>query len=121
MIFEIPMFRLSFSEISLATRKYDIVYLTTSMRIDEIALTLPTGFQVKYVPAPLTIKTPYIEFEGLYKQEKDGVKVLRKMAVLKRIVPVADYLSHRETLEKIAKFSEERIFLEETAAGRGKK
>ncbi|MBF0500557.1 MAG: DUF3857 domain-containing protein [Candidatus Riflebacteria bacterium] len=113
MIFEIPFFRMRFAEVSLAKRTYDIVYTTSSQRIDDITIKLPHGFRVKFIPEPLKIKTPYIDFESKYTQSGNDVKVFRKLSLPVRIVPVKDYEKHKEALERISRFTEERIFLEE--------
>jgi len=114
MIFEIPYFEMKFSEVSLDKRKYDISYPTTSLRVDDITVDVPPGFSVKYLPTPLQVKNPYIEFEVKYTHQGQTIKVFRKMAVLKRTVPVAEYQTYKEDLEKISKSGEERIFLEDT-------
>ena len=116
MIFEIPFFRMRFGEISLASRTYDIVYLTTSLRTDEITLDLPPGFRVRFMPAPLRLQTPYVDFSADFRQDGDKVRISRRMAILRRVVPVRDYPAHKETLERISRLTEERLFLEEIPA-----
>ncbi|MBP7634038.1 DUF3857 and transglutaminase domain-containing protein [Candidatus Ozemobacteraceae bacterium] len=115
MIFEVPGLRLRFPEVGLASRTYDISYGTTSLRADEITVKLPAGFTVKYLPAPVSVETPWVRFSSKYTQTGDTIVLSRRTAVTARRVPVAEYHRLKQALEKISQSTEERIFLEETA------
>lgn len=112
MIFSIPYFEMGFSEVSLKERKYPIVYTTTRLRTDQVNISVPDGYNVKYLPSALRVQSPYVEFEVIYDQQGDKIKISRKLAFPRRIVPVVDYPSFKADLEKIAFASKERIFLE---------
>lgn len=112
MIFSIPYFEMSFPEVSLNERKFPIVYTTTRLRTDQVNIRIPEGYNVKYLPPALRVQSPYVEFEVIYDQQGDSIKVTRKMALPRRIVPVSDYQTFKADLEKIAFASKERIFLE---------
>ena len=112
MIFAIPAFERSFPEVSLKERKYDIVYRTSSLRTERIKIQLPKKYNVKYLPSALRVQSPYIEFEVIYDQQGDSIEITRKMAFLKRIVPVEDYKKYKEDLEKIAFSTKRKIVLE---------
>lgn len=118
MVFEIPFFRMRFGEVSLEKRTYDIVYTTTKSRIENITINLPPGFAVKYLPPPLRIKSPYVEFEVTYDQKEGQILLRRTLAFPRRIIPVAEYASYKADLERIARASDERIFLEEERTGK---
>lgn len=113
MIFSIPYFELGFSEVSLAKRTFPIVYTTTRLRTEQVKIKVPAGYSVKYLPSALRIQSPYVEFEIIYDQQGDNIKISRKMAFPRRIIPVEDYDSFKSDLEKIAFSTKERIFLEE--------
>lgn len=113
MIFSIPFYELSFPEVSLAKRKYNLVYYTSRLKTEKIVIKLPKGYKVKYLPPALRIQTPYVEFEVIYDLQDDKIEISRKLAFPRRIVPVKDYQSYKANLEKIAYSSKERIFLEE--------
>jgi hypothetical protein len=113
MIFSIPYFELGFSEVSLEKRNYPIVYTTTKLRTDQVTIQIPEGYSVKYLPSALRVQSPYVEFEVIYDQQDDKIKITRKLALPRRIVPVTDYDSYKKDLEKIAFSTKERIFLEE--------
>ncbi len=115
MIFEIPGLRLRFPEVGLASRTYDIVYGTTSLRTDDITVKLPAGFSVKYLPGPVQVDTPWVRFSSKYTQTGDSVTLARKTEIIARRVPIADYERLKEALEKISQSAEERIFLQETS------
>jgi hypothetical protein len=113
MIFSIPYYQISFPEVSLEKRKYPIEYTTTNLKTEQINIKIPEGYAVKYLPPALRIQSPYVEFEVTYDQQADNIRIYRKLAFPRRIIPVSDYESYKKDLEKIAFSSKERIFLEE--------
>ncbi len=115
MIFSIPFYELGFPEVSLNKRNYDIVYTTSNLRNETYTIKIPDNFSVKYLPPALRIQTPNVEFEVIYDQQGDSIKITRKLAFPRRVIPVSDYLGYKADLEKIANSSKERIFLEEVA------
>jgi len=116
MIFAIPFFEMSFPEVSLEKRHYNIEYNTSRLRTDKVEIKIPENFNVKYLPPALRIQSPYVEFEVIYDQQGDSINIRRKLAFPRRIVPVADYLTYKQDLEKIAHASKQKIFLEEKAS-----
>lgn len=113
MIFSIPYFELSFPEISLEERKYPIEYTTTRLKTEEINIEIPEGYRVNYLPTPLRVQSPYVEFEVIYDQQGNNINITRKLAFPRRVVPVHEYDKYKAQLQKIALSSKERIFLEE--------
>ncbi len=121
MIFEIPNFRMNFPEVGLQKRTYDIQYTTSMLSSQEFNIRIPEGFTVKYLPSPVHVKNDIVQYDLDYQQKDREIKVTRSFAVFKRRVPVSEYLSYKECLEKIARSTEERIFLEETSPKGGTK
>ncbi len=113
MIFSVPYFELSFSEVSLEKRRYDIQYSTSRLRTDSVEIKLPSNFSVKYLPPALRVQSQYVEFEIIYDQQGDTINITRKLAFPRRVVPAADYQNFKNDLEKIAHSSKQKIFLEE--------
>ncbi len=113
MIFAIPFFEMSFPEVSLEKRLYNIEHSTSRLRTDQVEIKIPANFNVKYLPPALRIQSPYVEFEIIYDQQGDNINIKRKLAFPRRIVPVADYATYKKDLEKIAHASKQKIFLEE--------
>ena len=116
MIFSVPYFELGFSEVSLQKRRYDIQYSTSRLRTDQVSIKLPDTFNVKFLPPALRVQSPYVEFEIIYDQQGDTINISRKLAFPRRIVPVADYQTFKNDLERIAHSSKQKIFLEENEA-----
>ncbi|MBF0410710.1 MAG: DUF3857 domain-containing protein [Candidatus Riflebacteria bacterium] len=117
LLFEIPFFKLRFAEVSLAERKYDIVYMTSSLRTDDIDITLPDGFKPKFIPENLKISQPWFDFETTFQHQGNKISVKRKVSWKERVVPVKEYNTYKEALEKIARYTEERIYIEDTRTG----
>ena len=114
MIFAIPFFEMSFPEVSLEQRRYDIEYSTSRLRTDLVEVKIPENFNVKYLPPALRVQSPYVEFEIIYDQKGDKINIVRKLAFPRRVVPVADYQKFKNDLEKIAHATKQKIFLEES-------
>ena len=112
MIFSVPYFELHFSEVSLEERKYPIQHTTSQQQTDQLAIKLPEGYSVKYLPPALRVQSPYVEFEIIYDQQGDEIDITRKIAFPVRYIPVEDYKSYKADLEKIAHSSKQKIFLE---------
>ncbi len=112
MIFSIPYFELRFSEVSLEKRKYDILYTTSRLKTENVEIKLPEGYAVRHLPPALRVQSPYVEFEIIYDQQEDFIRITRKLAFPRRLIPVADYESYKSDLEKIAHSSKQKIFLE---------
>ena len=112
MIFSVPNFELRFPEVSLAERKYPIQHTTSRQQTDQLAIKLPEGYTVKYLPPALRVQSPYVEFEIIYDQQGDEIDITRKIAFPLRFTPVEDYKAYKADLEKIAYSSKQKIFLE---------
>ncbi len=113
MIFSVPYFEMSFSEVSLEKRRYNIQYSTSRLRTDSVEIKLPASYNVKFLPPALRVQSPYVEFEIIYDQQGDTINITRKIAFPRRVVPVADYQAFTGDLETIAHASNQKIFLEE--------
>ena len=112
MIFAVPYFELHFPEVSLKERKYAIQHSTSHQQTDQLAIKLPEGYNVKYLPPALRIQSPYVEFEIIYDQQGDEIDITRKIAFPRRYIPTEDYQTYKADLEKIAYSSKQKIFLE---------
>lgn len=120
MIFSVPYFELTFPEVSLEKRKYPIQHTTSNQLTDQLAIKLPEGYSVKYLPPALRIQSPYVEFEIIYDQQGDEIDITRKIAFPRRNIPIEDYNSYKTDLEKIAHSSKQKIFLEKIEKGESK-
>jgi transglutaminase-like putative cysteine protease len=113
MYLRVPTLERTFPEAALETRRFPIQYMTTEERILEVDIALPDQFRIKWMPPPLKITSPYLEYSGGY-EESDGIIQFRQMfRRLKRIVPVEDYAEYRDHLRAIAAFTKNEIFVTE--------
>jgi transglutaminase-like putative cysteine protease len=113
MYLTMPTLERDYPEVALETRRYPIQYMTSEERILEIDLTLPGGFRAKWLPPPLDVANPYVEYHARY-EERDGHVLLNEtFRRLQRIVPAADYPQYRDALRAMAAFSKQEIFLTE--------
>jgi len=113
MYLKLPTLEREFPEVALERRRHPIQYHTTEERLLEIDLALPTGFRPKWLPPPLKIANPYVEYEAHYEAAEGQVGFRAAYRRLKRIVPVEDYPAYRDALRAIAAFTKQEIFLTE--------
>ncbi|MBN2309188.1 MAG: transglutaminase domain-containing protein, partial [Candidatus Hydrogenedentes bacterium] len=111
MYLRVPTLERTFTEAALETRRFPIQYYSTEERILEIDIHLPDGFQPEWMPEPLDIVSPYLEYHAAY-EPGDGVIRLREtFRRLQRIVPVEDYPAYRDHLRAIAAFTKKEVFV----------
>ncbi|HNR34621.1 MAG TPA: DUF3857 domain-containing protein [Candidatus Hydrogenedentes bacterium] len=106
-----PTLERDFPEAALEKRRYPIQYMTTEERVLEIALAMPAGFHVRWMPPPLDLSSPYLEYHAKYEEQEGRVLLNESFRRLDRIVPPADYPAYRDALRKIAAFGKQEIFL----------
>jgi hypothetical protein len=113
MYLRIPTLDREYQEAALETRRYPIQYSTTEERILDADLQLPEGYRAKWLPEPIEIKNPYLEYRAEYKERDGHVEFHETFRRLQRVVPVADYAVYRDALRAISEFSKKEIFLTE--------
>ncbi len=113
LIFKIPgLADYEFREVSLATRKYDIVY-TTSYEIRQYArIHLPATHKIESLPPSFELSCKYASYEGEYKKRGgQEIEFRDKFSRWARIIPTEDYNEYKEFLNKVASFAKQQIFL----------
>ena len=113
MYLRMPTLERDYPEVALETRKYAVEYRTTEERILEIDLKLPPGFRAKWLPPPLEINNPYLDYRAVYEESDGMIRLRQTFRRLKRKVPVEDYPMYRDALRAIAEFSKKEIFVYE--------
>lgn len=113
MYLRMPTLERDYPEVALESRTYPIQYNTTEEQILEIELTLPKGFRTKWVPPPLRISNPYVEYTAQYDERDGKVAFRQEFRRPARMVPPEDYPQYRDALRSIAAFSKKAIFLTE--------
>lgn len=113
MYLRIPTLDREYREAALETRRYPIQYSSTEERILDADLRLPQGYSAKWLPEPLEITSPYLEYRAEYKERRGHVEFHETYRRLQRIVPAADYAAYRDALRSISEFSKKEIFLTE--------
>jgi len=111
LILRLPNLYYRFPEVATQKRKYDIWYDTTYCEQHTITIHLPKEYEVYHLPPPISIKTPFVEYEASYTAGKNCVVFKDRFRRLVRIVPAKDYGVYREALQKIAAYAQLRVFL----------
>ncbi len=116
LVVKIPGIEYSFPEAALRERKYDIDYKTSEEIKHKAALSIPEGFDVKYLPPKIELSSKYITYRASYTLESGArsttVTFEDDFRQVTRFVPVSDYASHRELLQKINRYAKQPIFFE---------
>lgn len=121
-IVELPKVRRSFGEAGLPKRKYAIEYRSTQHDEVRVRMRWPaTRYALHHAPESLRLSTKWADFEGVYEKAGPGRLDYRQVFRRKvRVVPAADYPAYRDFLTRVARFTEERVFLAVREAGGGR-
>ncbi len=120
MVFAIPglLDYLTFPEAGLATRVYPIEYDSTEMQKEEGTITLADGLQIRSLPEPVQVDTPWFAFRGEYQRQGDRtISYVFEFRRLAKRVELKDYAEFKRQIDRVQKCSRERIFLVKTAQG----
>ena len=112
-ILGVPGIETEFKEIGLPDRNYDIAYDTSYEKIQNVTITVPNNYRIKYVPQEIHLETPYATYTAKYTMENDSTVVFHDdFRRLKRKVPVEDYAKYKTFLQQVSKYSKEQMFFE---------
>ncbi|MCF6141658.1 DUF3857 domain-containing transglutaminase family protein [Flavobacterium sp. K77] len=79
---------------------------------DEIAIVLPSGFQIEFLPANFELKTKYGDYKTeIIKKDHSNLVYKRTILIKKGIYANSDYDSYRLFMEQIAKNDNAKIIL----------
>lgn len=97
--------RLSFDEVSLASREYPMQYYTSEAIAHHVALRLPESWQVDYLPEGLNLDIPEVSYQAAYSEEEGNlIRFEDYFSRPERIIPAESYLEYKETLNSITSF-----------------
>jgi len=112
-IVQIPAIEKNFREIGLEKRKYDICYPSTSRRVNNIKITFPENFEIKYYPDNLNIENEFVKFSGEFKVDGNVIEYNEIFDVKQRVIPASKYSEYKKNLQNISEFAKNRIFVKE--------
>lgn len=112
-IIQTPGIEKSFDEITLKSRKYDILYGNLSAKNFNVKFILPQELNIKFLPEKIIVDNEYIFYSGsyVYNAKDNSIYFSEKLRVRKMRVPAEKYEFYKNELQKIVKFSKQRVFL----------
>ena len=111
LVFQIPFFKKSYGEISLEDRKYPIEY---NYALDDTVtynINLPDNMEIKYMPPDIDLKNIYASYKATSQIKGRTISFNTSFKRHTRLVPAADYKMYKEFLNKISRYTEDRLFL----------
>ena len=102
--------RLTFDEVSLATRTLPLSYPTSMQIVHKYEITFPSSFEVGYVPDDVRFGGPYADFEASFRLDGSRLEHESTFRRAERIVPSEDYPEFRELLQRISSYAEGKIY-----------
>ena len=84
--------------------------------VDDIVLTLPQGYAVAEVPAPVKLESEYGSLAISYEAGPGTVRMKRNFVLPRQIVPVADYAKLKKFLSDIARADRSSVLLKRIPA-----
>jgi len=113
MLFSVPGYSFNFEEIGLKDRKYPIDYQYLIKTENTFEFIIPEGYEIKYLPPKISVENRYMNFYAGY-EIKDRVTAVfsDRFERKARVVAPADYDAYRKDLEKLVKYSGEKVVIE---------
>jgi transglutaminase-like putative cysteine protease len=115
-ILKLPDLEQSFEEVALAKRRYALQYRTSSERVYHYAVELPEGFAVASAPSKTRVDGPHESFRLDCAQSGPRLSCEAALSRGARTYPASDYAAHKKFLERVARLTQDRIFLKAGAA-----
>lgn len=100
-----------FPEISLEERQFDIDYRSSGHVALHMRLQVPDGYEAVGLPEPLSLQSPYIQFEASFSRDGNTIVYEDSYTRPRRIVPKEAYGAHKAMLERVANYSRKPVFL----------
>jgi hypothetical protein len=90
-------------------RRYPIVSWTNSISKKEAEFNIPDGYQVYYLPEPLEVINPYIEFHSSYRIE--GEKIFYQEEFIEKAIRITpeEYPVYKESCQVMGKISKREV------------
>lgn len=76
-------------------------------------LTIPDGYQVSYLPEPLTIINPHYEFNMRYQLLGNKIIYTRQIKILKNTLPTSEFEKWNSTIQEVKGFYNNQITLKQ--------
>lgn len=96
-------------------RKYPIEFLDATLQTDEFSFTLPAGYTVEDLPAPVKVDSDYVEYQSEAKLDGGILHYTRTYKVKQVMVPTAKLPSMKTALGEIAAEERSSIILKRGA------
>jgi transglutaminase-like putative cysteine protease len=110
-ILKLPDFQQEFEEVALARRRYALQYPTSSERVYHYAIDLPKGFAVASAPRRERVEGPHESFRLDCAQSGARLSCEAALSRGERTYPASEYAAHKKFLERVARLTQDRIFL----------
>lgn len=97
-------------------RKLPIVFHYPYSSTSDLLLTPPEGFDVPVLPAPRTLKNPYVTYEMRFEKTPEGINIHRHFALTTLQVPPENIGALQAMLQEVARGDATEITLKRKAA-----
>ena len=100
------------SEVSSATRRYDIVYQTSTSVEQHTKIHLPQGYKIESIPLPAELKCKYASYKAEYnKLSENEIEFKDNFSRWSRIIKAEDYGEYKDFIMQVANYAKQQIFL----------
>ncbi|NOS92695.1 MAG: transglutaminase domain-containing protein [Cyclobacteriaceae bacterium] len=94
-------------------RKVPYKFSSRSNKKVRMELTIPTGYQLSYLPEPLTIKNSHYEFDMSYQLVGNKIIYTRQIKILKNTLPTSEFEKWNSTIQEVKGFYNNQITLKQ--------
>ena len=93
-------------------RKLDLYFDGLFKKNSLLAVNLPAGLKVKYLPHDKTITTPWFDFKAVYAAKAGAVDIRQEFVIKAKVVSLKNYQEFKSRLQEVFYLLREEIILE---------
>ena len=103
---------LDLSAITKTDRAYPVSYQMLDLKDTETTITLPPGYTIRYVPAPIVEENRWMKYSARYDVRAGTLVFSQSVEMRQRVIPLAEYQAYKVFLEQLGKRVKQRVVLE---------
>jgi hypothetical protein len=109
-LFEIPTFEKQFNELVLEKREYELEYMSPYQRENKFIIYFPENLKLESVPENLHIDNEFIYYKSEFNIKNNKISLYDNFKLKKRIIKVSEYTEFKTIMNKIYKYTQNRLF-----------
>jgi len=112
LLFHVPGIKYSAYSVGATDRKYPIYWGKLNKEENEIKISIPENYTIRYLPKEINFSNPFVEFKNSLERTEKSITYKDYYTEKKELIPAEYYTEYKDIITQIAELSEEWIILE---------